>query len=549
MKNLIIIVVFSAFLIACNRGDRYGDEKIFRYNIPEGITSLDPAFTNILGNIDCVNQLFNGLVQMDEKLKVVPSIAKSWEILDSNKTYIFHLRDDVYYHENELFGKAKSRVVVASDFIFSFNRIVDPSLISPGKWVFNEVKRNPINELDITAPNDTTLVIKLEKAFPPFLGILTMKYCSVIASEALAEFGDDFRSNPIGTGPFQFKYWSENTKLVMLKNSNYFEKDVNGESLPKMDAVSISFIKDQEVAFLLFLKGDLDYLSGLKGSYKDELLNSRGELRPKYLEDISLSTNPYLNTEYIGFLLDSTVDVGIGNPLLNKNLRLAINFGFDREKMLKYLRNGIGIAANSGFVPQGLPSFNADELKGYYYDQKIAKDYLAKAGYPNGEGLEEIVISTTAEYLDICEYMQHQLGEIGIRIKIDVNPPATNNELVANSELRVFRKSWVADYPDAENYLALFKSNNFSPKGPNYTHFTNATYDSLFDYTMTISNEQKRNTLYLKLDSIIVANAPVVPLFYDQVVRFIPKHMSNIGVNPMNLLDLRYAEKENRNID
>ena len=549
MKKLIIVFIFSILITACNRGDRYGDEKIFRYNIPEGITSLDPAFTNILGNIDCVNQLFNGLVQMDENLNVVPSIAKSWEILDSNKTYIFHLRDDVYYHENELFGEDRSRAVVANDFVFSFNRIINPSLISPGKWVFNEVKRNRNNELDLIAPNDTTLIIKLKKAFPPFLGILTMKYCSVIAPEAIAHFGDDFRSNPIGTGPFEFNYWSENTKLVLLKNPNYFETGVSGESIPKLDAVSLSFIKDQEVAFLLFLKGDLDYLSGLKGSYKDELLNSRGELRPKYSNDIALSTSPYLNTEYIGFLLDSTVDIGKVNPLLNKNLRLAINYGFDREKMLKYLRNGIGVAANSGFVPKGLPSFNANILKGYNYDRDIAKEYLNQAGYPNGEGLEEIVISTTAEYLDICEYMQYQLGEIGIKIKIDVNPPATNNELVANSELRVFRKSWVADYPDAENYLALFKSNNFSPKGPNYTHFSNSTYDSLFNYTMTISDEHKRNSMYLKLDSIIVANAPIVPLFYDQVVRFIPKHMSNIGVNPMNLLDLRYAKKENRNID
>ena len=106
--------------------------------------------------------------------------------------------------------------------------------------------------------------------------------------------------------------------------------------------------------------------------------------------------------------------------LLNKKLRLAINHGFDREKMLKYLRNGIGQAANSGFVPKGLPSFDADKLIGYSYNPKLAKQYLVEAGYPNGKGLEEIVISTTAEYLDICEYMQHQLSELGIRIKIDV---------------------------------------------------------------------------------------------------------------------------------
>lgn len=545
IKN-VFLILFALFVFGCNADKRYGDETIFRYNIPEGVTSLDPAFTNILGNIDCVNQLFNGLVQMDENLNVKPCIAKSWKILDSNRTYRFTLNKGIYFHDNESFGEMNTRTVSAQDFVYSFNRIVNPSLLSPGKWLFNSVERKADGSLHVVAINDSTLEIKLQKPFPPFLGILSMKYCSAVPKEAVDFYGDKFRSNPVGTGPFKFQYWSENTKLVLLKNTNYFEKDEAGKALPKLDAVSISFIKDQEVAFLLFLKKELDYLSGLKGSYKDELLNSRGELREKYQAEIKLITNPYLNTEYLGFLLDPTVDASINNPLLNKNLRLAINFGFDRAKMLKYLRNGIGKAANSGFVPEGLPSFNEEKLKGYSYNPELAKQYLADAGYPNGKGLETIVISTTAEYIDICEYMQHQLGEIGIKIEIDVNPPATSNELVANAQLRFFRKSWIADYPDSENYLSLFKSSNFSPNGPNYTHYNNPDYDRLFDEALTISNDSARNEYYFKLDSMIVADAPVVPLFYDRVVRFIPNYISNVGVNPMNLLELKKVIKENQ---
>ena len=249
----------------------------------------------------------------------------------------------------------------------------------------------------------------------------------------------------------------------------------------------------------------------------------------------------------MGFLLDSNASVSKNNPLLNKDLRLAINYGFDRVKMLKYLRNGIGEAASSGFVPKGLPSFNAEKLVGYSYQPELAKKYLIDAGYPEGKNLETIVISTTAEYLDICEYMQHQIGELGIKIQIDVNPPATNNELVANAQLRFFRKSWVADYPDAENYLSLFKTSNFSPSGPNYTHYSNEKYDALYAQTMALTNDSLRNINYLKLDSMIVADAPIVPLFYDQVVRFIPNYVSEIGVNPMNLLDLKHAVKELQN--
>jgi peptide/nickel transport system substrate-binding protein len=539
------IIFLILIITACQPENRYGEESIFRFNIPEGITSLDPAFANNLGNIDCVNQLFNGLVQMDENLNVKPCIAKSWEVLDSNTTYRFTLRSDVTFHESEIFGDLKTRSVKAQDFVYSFNRLIKSELIAPGKWVFNIVERKPDETLNVVAVNDSILEVKLKEPFPPFLGILSMQYCAVVPKEAVEFYGDKFRANPIGTGAFRFQYWKENSKLILLKNPNYFEKNESGESLPNLDAISIGFIKDQEVAFLLFLKGELDYLSGLKGSYKDELLNSRGELREKYKAKMDLITSPYLNTEYLGFLLDTTVEVAKNNPLLNRNLRLAINYGFDREKMLEYLRNGIGQAANSGFVPKGLPSFDEKKLKGYNYNPDKAKQFLAQAGYPNGKGLETIVISTTAEYLDICEYMQHQLGELGIMIKIDVNPPATSNELVANSQLRFFRKSWVADYPDAENYLSLFKSSNFAPSGPNYTHYSNSKYDQLFNETLTISNDSLRNINYLKLDSMIVSDAPVVPLFYDQVVRFIPKYVSNIGVNPLNLLELKHAEKLN----
>lgn len=547
LKNLLSFLFLCAMLFSCSTSNRYENEVIFRFNIPEGVSSLDPAFASNLGNISATNQLFNGLVQMDENLNIKPCIAKSWERLDSNKTYRFYLRDDVYFHENEVFGESKKRKVKAQDFVYSFNRLIQSDLMAPGKWVFNNVLRLADEKLAITAINDTILEIKLKEAFSPFLGILSMQYCAVVPQEAIDYYGDKFRSNPVGTGPFKFQYWKENTKLVLLKNPHYFEKDERGVALPRLDALSISFIKDQEVAFLLFLKGDLDYLSGLKGSYKDELLNSRGELREKYQNQIKLITSPYLNTEYLGFLLDSNASVSKNNPLLNKDLRLAINYGFDRVKMLKYLRNGIGEAASSGFVPKGLPSFNAEKLVGYSYQPELAKKYLIDAGYPEGKNLETIVISTTAEYLDICEYMQHQLGELGIKIQIDVNPPATNNELVANAQLRFFRKSWVADYPDAENYLSLFKTSNFSPSGPNYTHYSNEKYDALYAQTMALTNDSLRNIYYLKLDSMIVADAPIVPLFYDQVVRFIPNYVSEIGVNPMNLLELKHAVKELQN--
>ena len=536
IRKYIVPVIIILFLGACQADQRYGDKSIFRYNVSDGITSLDPAFARSIDNISAVNQLFNGLVQTDENLNLKPCLAESWEVLDSGRTYRFHLKKGIHFHKSAVFGNDSTRELVAQDFIFSFNRLIDPQVISPGKWLLNEVGRNLKGDLDILAIDDYTLDIHLKRTFPPFLGILSMQYFSAVPIESVRFFGSDFRANPVGTGPFKFQYWKENVKLVLLKNDDYFEKDDSGNSLPYLDAVSITFTKDLEVTFLQFLKKELDYLTGLKGSYKDELLTSDGKLRKKYQDQVIFTTSPYLNTEYLGFLVDET------KQPVPKEIRRAINFGFEREKMLKYLRSGIGFPANQGFIPKGLPGYSENTV-GYTFQPDSVRSLLEKAGYPNGNGLPPINLSTTAQYLDICEYLQSQLAEYGIKIKIEVNQAATNNELIANSKAQFFRKSWVADYPDAENYLSLFKSKNFSPNGPNYTHFRNEKFDAWYNQALTETNDSLRLRLYQQMDSLVISEAPVVPLFYDEVVRFSQPTISGLGVNPMNLLVLKYAKK------
>src|SRR5690554_2144411 len=232
-------LVLLSFLLACHSENRYEGKSIFRYNIGENITSLDPAFARSLDNVSTVNQIFNGLVELDSNLQIVPSIAEYWEISKDGKRYTFYLREDVYFHKSEAFGKDSSRRVVAGDFVYSLNRLVDEKLISPGKWVMNAVARNQDGSLKIKALNKKTLEIELNEKFPPFLGILSMQYCAVVPEEAVRYYGNDFRSNPIGTGPFKFKYWKENGKLILLKNEHYFEVDAQGNSLPYLDAVAI----------------------------------------------------------------------------------------------------------------------------------------------------------------------------------------------------------------------------------------------------------------------------------------------------------------------
>jgi peptide/nickel transport system substrate-binding protein len=544
-------ILIYLLLISCGKKENAESiqnndgRSIFKINEAIGISSLDPAFARNFENIMAVNQLFNGLVQMNERLEVIPAIAKSWTISEDGKVYLFNLRDDVYFHDHPVFEEGKGRKVVAQDFVNSFYRIIDPKLASPGAWIFNDVDFSEKSDYSgFIAVDDTTLKIVLKNPFPPFLGILTMQYCSVVPHEIVEKYGEDFRSNPVGTGPFKFKTWKEGVKLVFVKNENYFEKDENGVSLPYLDAISISFVKDRHSEFLSFIRGDFDLLSGLDGSYKDELLTQQGELKDNYKDKLELRKVPFLKTDYIAFYLDERNEAVKKSPLRLKQIRQAINYGFNREEMVRYLRNNIGQAAHCGFIPMGMPGFDPAKVKGYRYDVDKARDLLYQAGFPDGNGLPEITLSTTSAYLDLCEYMQKQLSEIGIKIKIEVLPAAIHTENAARGKLQFFRKSWVADYPDAENYLALFYSKNYAPAGPNYTHFNNKLYDKLYETAKQTLNYDKRIELYQEMDRIIIEEAPIVNLYYDEAIKFHPKNIEGLEINPMNLLTLKRVKKK-----
>jgi ABC-type transport system substrate-binding protein len=533
MKSLIYYISICcslSLLIACgdNRTENR-DNLVFRYNENAAVNSLDPAFAKIRPSIWVCNQLYNGLVQLDDSLNIKPDIAKAWKISPDGKTYTFTLRNDVFFHKNELFGEDSTRTVVAQDFVYSLNRLRDDKVAAPGGWILQNVD-------DFRAVNDTVFEIKLTKTFPAFLGLLTMKYASAVPHEAFDKPGYDFRSNPVGTGPFQLKIWEENVKMVLRKNPLYFEKDEKGLQLPYMEAVAITFLPDKQSGFLQFIQGKLDFVSGLDPSYKDEILTPKGELQAKYSQDIKMIVGPYLNTEYMGFRLD-----GADKAVKDKRIRQAMNYGFDRNKMILFLRNNMGIGATNGMIPAGLGGFGA---KGYSFDLNKARELIAQYKEETGDSKPKIMMSTSASYLDIAEYLQREWQKIGLDVQVDVNPPSTLTQSISTGKVSFFKASWIADYPDAENYLSLFYSKNFSPGGPNYTHFKNAEFDRLYEQAFLETDGTKRQELYKKMDELVMDEAPVIPLFYDKASRFTRSNITGLGINPLNLLVLKRVRKE-----
>lgn len=210
--------------------------------------------------------------------------------------------------------------------------------------------------------------------------------------------------------------------------------------------------------------------------------------------------------------------------------------------MIRYLRNNIGYPGIYGIIPPGLPAFDSS-LTGYDYNPAKARQLIREAGYNNSEEIPEITLHTTAEYVDLFKYLQHQLEDIGLKINIEVNPAATLMQMKAYSKINFFRASWIADYPDAENYLSLFTSKNLAPAGPNYSRFQNEIYDSLYEKSQRTIGEEERINIYRQMNQAMVSEAPVVILYYDQVLRFTQKNIHDLGTNPLNLLSLKRVKK------
>ena len=522
MKYIFISLFFSLLIDSCYQ-NLDNNLKIFKYNEYSNISSLDPAFSSTLRNMWPCNQLYNGLVKLDKKLDIKPDIAKEWYFDDKKNEYTFILNNNVFFHKSEIFGKDSTRQVVSEDFVYSFNRILDQKIASPGSWIFKNVR-------EFEAVNDTVLKIKLKNKSNSFLGKLTMKYSSVVPYESFKD--DKILDNiPIGTGPFIFKKWDKNIKLVLRKNNNYFKIDSSGKKLPYLDGIAITFIPDKKSEFMEFMSKNLDMINSPENSIAELLFDNYGDLKKDY-KNINIIKNPYLNTEYLAFNTNNTLES-------KKYLRLAINHAIDRKKMIKYLRQNIGYPALSGIVPSGLNHDFFSER--YFYDVDLANKYLNKYLEKNGDELKELNVVTDAQYLDVLEFIQSELKKININLKIEITPPSILREGKAKGKYDFFRASWIADYPNPENYFGLFYSKNKTPKGPNYTYFMNERYDSIYNILKYEESHIEKN--FEILENIIYDFSPIIPLYYDMSIRLLNNNIVGMSNNAINMLDLEEVNK------
>lgn len=525
------VILFTCF--SCKDKSPTIRPRVFHYNQVNYITSLDPAFAKTQNNVWAIDHLFNQLIDLNDSMRIIPEIAKSWDISEDGLTYRFNLRNDVLFHSDPCFGKENTRRVTAKDVVYSFNRLLDPDVNSPGSWIF----RDKVDTLiPFQAIDDTTFIIHLKSAFSPLLQMLTMQYCSVLPEEAVLFYKNEIGKHPVGTGPFQLKKWIDRRGLFLSKNPTYYKP-----GLPLLEGIRISFIEDRNTAYLEFLKNEIDFFSGLQSGFALQLVTREGDLREDRKKQMKLIKGDFLNTEYIGInfkLLDKS------NPLSDKRVRQALNFAIDRKTMLQLLKFGIGNPAVRGFIPKGLPVTNESTPDAYSFNVDSARQLLKLAGYENKNKFPELTIYTNKDYVDLITFVAKEWEEIGIPVKIDLVETATLREKMRLSELQLFRASWIADYPDEESFLNVFYSKNPAP--PNYTRFSNAEYDHLYELAIRENNYEIRSKLYQQMNRIIIDEAPVIFLFYDQTAWFSQNQIINLKSNPLNIPKLEEVD-ENAN--
>ena len=508
---VVILVALGLVITACNRSDETGEsqEQPARatrkpalggtYQRPLGNDpgSLDPALLTDIYGVTVVNQVFDGLVEFDAHLNVVPALAKSWSASRDGLAWTFQLRRGVQFHNG--------REVVATDVVYSLSRFLDPAVNSPRSWFLEKVKgaeafrSGATTSLDsVEAVDRYTVRIMLAEAFAPFISILGLPHLTIVPKEEIEREGANFARAPIGTGAFRFVHWKRGEEIVLEANEQHFR------GRPFLD----------RVRFVIF-----------PGTNRSEMIQAfeRGELEDSpispeqsqaFLQSNSYQVlrKPTLSLLLIGFNVERP-------PLSRRKIRQAFNFAVDKAHVNEEVQRGRHVVAR-GILPPGMPGYTP-QIQGYDYDPVKAKDLLVQAGHPAGRNLRPMTLSSSAKGSEAqreFQIIQQQLAAIDIQVNRQQfeNWP-TFQQALLRGEAELFRYSWYADYPDPDNiFYPLFHSHSEN----NFFRYRNHRVDDLLDKARRETNDLQRAKLYREVEHIILNDAPAVILLhytYEQV--------------------------------
>ncbi len=565
MHRLIILFFISIFILSCGSqkerefklrpakgGKYYGGT--FRYNEEEYFKSLYPLNITEVTAHRLLEQIYEGLVTFDDStLAVIPALAERWTIDESKKIYTFYLRKGVFYHDDPCFPNGKGRELNAQDVKFCFDRLCyhNPA-DNQGFWIFKDVVKGASEYDSLTSKNiipatgvsgvrilnDSTVEVELVKPYAVFLARLALIFGKIYPREAFDKYGADMREHCVGTGPFYLKINQDNQISYLARNPNYWKKDEFGNQLPYLDAIRVSYIKEKKNELLEFKKGNSDLVYKFPLEMIEEIMDNKHNLKPEY-QKFQLQFMPTMSLQYYGFQHQ-------GKIFNNINVRKAFCYAYDREKLCEYTLKGSGFPAIYGVVPPGTGTYDSKQVKGFNFDPAKAQTYLAKAGFPKGKGFPKLTLelnSGGSRNSQVAEAIKKMIEEtLGIEIELLMVPWAQHTETVETAKTDFYRLGWIADYPDAENFLNLFHS-KYVPDDINQKTYINSfryknkAFDMLFDNAIATVDEKERNILYAKADQQVIEDAVVLPNYYDIDFRLLQPYVRDCPQNAMEQRD------------
>lgn len=561
-KSLLILLPFMVLYTSCSnptntnnsariaKGDKvYGGT--LRINETEMYQTLYPAAITDIGSAHIANQIYEGLVKFNPKdLTIIPSIAEKWDIDAAGTTYTFHLKKGVFFQDNECFPEGKGRELKASDVNYSFELLCTDSkdnsnfsatfkdrVVGADKF-FEISKGKPNGAIEgIKVINDNTISITLTAPSASFLFALASPAASIIAKEAFDKYGLDIK---VGTGPFVFVEKAGDDRVVLKRNNNYYGMDSLGNQLPFLDSVVISFLPTKKQELDNFQNGDLAMIIGLPSeSIKDLVESQIGNFQnkpPKYI----LERSPEMASQYYEFNLTK-------EPFNNVKVRKAFSYAINRNKIIEDVLKGEAYGPGiNGISPPSFKGYDITKITGYDFDAEKAKKLLAEAGYPNGKGFPKVKIelnSGGSKNANVVLEIQKQLMDVlNVNVDFEVVPQKQKLEDEKYARAEIFRAAWIADFPSPENFLwilygATVPADLTQPSFPNTTRYKNPEFDKLFEAGKSAKTLEESYDYFTKAEQIMMNDAPVMVLWYDENYRLVKSNVHNLFSNPMRYRD------------
>lgn len=527
LAGIVILMLVGSMLFSC-KGVRVAPEGkgqyggTFRIYIHEPV-SLDPPNSYESEGIQVIKQVWDGLFDYNpETLKVEPALCESYDISDDGLVYTFNLRKGVKFHSG--------REVKAQDFVYSWSRAAYKETASYLAYHlspivgYDECQEGTSDTLSgVKAIDDYTLQVTLRYPYADFINTLGHVVFYPVAKEDIEKWGDQYTEHINGTGPFKFVKWEHDQYIELERNDDYWA------GKPYLDKVKYVIFADEDTAFLEFKAGNLEYAMIPQGKVQATLED------PKWKDQVIIK--PLLALYYYGMNVET-------EPFKdNLALREAICYLIDRQNICDVIGEGVPTPA-TGFVPPGIPGFQENAME-FTYDPEKAKEKLAEAGYPNGEGLPTLKLGFNigAGHEQIAEAIQADAKDIGINMEVEGYEWGTLLEKAQKGEINFFRLGWMADYPTMDNFLyPLF----YSESADNYTGYSNPEVDKLLLEARSTIDEKERIEKYRLVEKMILKDATFAPIYFYGSRRIIQPYVKGFVLSAMEEYDLSkvWLEKE-----